>query len=107
MSSRQRRAQRRSTPSSRVDTPQDGARRAFFRQDEVLKPTASGLDEDSYPVYLLEAATLYTLDGEKIASLLDVGVKGSVEVRGRLTILPDEAEISHRKHFDSPLESFG
>lgn len=105
MSSRQRRAQRRSNLSSRVDTRKDGVSRVYFRQDEVLKPTAAGLDEDSYPVYLLEAATLYTVDGEDIASLLEVGVKGSVEVRGRLTILPDEAEMSHCKHILIPSRS--
>ena len=48
-------------------------------------------------MYLLEAATVYSLDGKRIENLLDVGVKGTVEVRGRLTILPEEAEISHCK----------
>jgi hypothetical protein len=98
MASRQRRAHRRSSPSnSRGNKPTDLGARGYFRQDEVLKPTSAGLDEDNYPMYLLEAATVYSLDGKRIENLLDVGVKGTVEVRGRLTILPEEAEISHCK----------
>jgi hypothetical protein len=101
MTSRQRRAQRKSnaSPISRGHKSKDLQPAAYLRQDEVLKPTSASLDQDNYPVYLLEAATVYTLDGERIANLLDVEVKGRVEVRGRLTILPDEAEISHRKSF--------
>lgn len=99
MTSRQRRARRRShsSPISRGNKTKDLEPRVYFRQDEVLKPTSTSLDQENYPVYLLEAATVYTPDGERIANLLDVGVKGRVEVRGRLTILPDEAEISHCK----------
>lgn len=99
MTSRQRRAQTRSDLSSlpHGSKLKNKEGRLYFRQDDVLKPTAPSLDEDNYPVYLLEAATVYALSGERIENLLDVGVEGKVEVRGRLTILPDEAEISHRK----------
>ena len=104
MTSRQRRAHRRSSPSSnsRGNEPRDLGPQVFFRQDDVLKPTSPGLDEDDYPMYLLEAATVYSLDGERIENLLNVGVKGRVEVRGRLTILPEEAEISHCKSILNP-----
>jgi hypothetical protein len=99
MTSRQRRARRKSSPSSTSHgrKAKDLEPRVYLRQNEVLKPTSSDLDQDNYPVYLLEAATVYSLNGERIENLLDVEVKGRVEVRGRLTVLRDEAEISHCK----------
>lgn len=91
-------------PISSGNKASDGEPRVYLKQDDVLKPTPSGLDQDDFPMYLLEAATVYSLDGERIENLLNVEVKGRVEVRGRLTISPEEVEeISHCKALENQL----
>jgi len=99
MTSRKRRAESISSlsPISSGSESEDVESRVYLQQDEILKPTSTGLEEDEYPIYLLEDATVYSLDGENIENLLEVDVRGRVQVRGRLTISADDSEISHCK----------
>jgi hypothetical protein len=95
MPPRRRRASNASTISSGDG---DGLETREYRdENEVLKAVAKDANEETFPVYLLEEVTVYSMDSKTVESLLEVTIKGKLLVRGRLVIPKDEPEIHHCK----------
>lgn len=92
------RRRRPSTTSTISSGDGDGLETRDYRdENEVLKAVAKDANEETFPVYLLEDVTVYSMDGKTLESLLEVTIKGKLLVRGRLVIPKDEPEIHHCK----------
>lgn len=89
-----------------VEPPKTQKPDVYLAIDKVLKPTAPNLDPDDFPVYLLEAVTVFRNGTDILESLLSVDLDGTVEVRGRVAIQPDELEFNDRKSTVTPPRSY-
>ena len=88
-------ARRRHGSTSSVETIDSAAIR--WRQEaSVVKKVPADVSPDSWPIFELKDAAVYSADGQTLQNALELGTKGPFIVRGHL-VIDEREQKSHRE----------